>query len=142
MISAFASTWKVPELRERILFTLAIVVIVRLGVHVTLPGVDASVIAEYLADKQKSGGDSGPWCCRRCHARFLLWGWPPEDGRVCPRHHALHLRIHYDAAHDRRCSLSFPSWPVRTVAARRSTSIPASSPSSLRWCRVTCWPSA
>ena len=60
MISAFASTWKVPELRERILFTLAIVVIVRLGVHVTLPGVDASVIAEYLADKQKSGGDSGP----------------------------------------------------------------------------------
>ena len=48
MISAFASTWKVPELRERILFTLAMIVIIRLGVHVTLPGVDASVIAEYL----------------------------------------------------------------------------------------------
>ena len=38
MISAFASTWKVPELRERILFTLAMIVIVRLGVHVTLTG--------------------------------------------------------------------------------------------------------
>ncbi len=60
MISAFASTWKVPELRERILFTLAMIVIVRLGVHVTLPGVDASVIADYLADKQAKGGDSGP----------------------------------------------------------------------------------
>ena len=61
MISAFASTWKVPELRERILFTLAMIVIVRLGVHVTLPGVDASVIAEYLAEKQKSssGDDAG-----------------------------------------------------------------------------------
>ncbi|NWK56102.1 preprotein translocase subunit SecY [Verrucomicrobiaceae bacterium N1E253] len=59
MISAFASTWKVPELRERILFTLAMIVIIRLGVHVTLPGVDASVIAEYLAEKQKQGGDSG-----------------------------------------------------------------------------------
>ncbi|MBK1831819.1 preprotein translocase subunit SecY [Verrucomicrobiaceae bacterium R5-34] len=59
MISAFASTWKVPELRERILFTLAMIVIIRLGVHVTLPGVDASVIADYLADKQSKGGDSG-----------------------------------------------------------------------------------
>lgn len=60
MISAFASTWKVPELRERILFTLAMIVIVRLGVHVTLPGVDATVIDEFLAEKQKQGGDSGP----------------------------------------------------------------------------------
>ncbi len=59
MISAFASTWKVPELRERILFTLAMIVIIRLGVHVTLPGVDASVIAEYLQDKQSKGGDQG-----------------------------------------------------------------------------------
>jgi len=59
MISAFASTWKVPELRDRILFTLAMIVIIRLGVHVTLPGVDASVIAEYLKDKQSHGGDQG-----------------------------------------------------------------------------------
>jgi len=48
MISAFANTWKVPELRDRILFTLAMIVIVRLGVHVTLPGVDATVIKEWL----------------------------------------------------------------------------------------------
>ncbi len=48
MISAFANTWRVPELRDRILFTLAMVVIVRLGVAVTIPGVDASVIKEWL----------------------------------------------------------------------------------------------
>jgi preprotein translocase subunit SecY len=48
MISAFANTWKIPELRDRILFTLALIVIVRLGVHVTLPGVDATVIKEWL----------------------------------------------------------------------------------------------
>lgn len=59
MISAFASTWKVPELRERILFTLAMIVIIRLGVHITLPGVDASVITDYLQDKQSKGGDQG-----------------------------------------------------------------------------------
>ena len=59
MISAFASTWKVPELRERILFTLAMVVIIRLGVHITLPGVDSSVIKEYLDATAQKGGDSG-----------------------------------------------------------------------------------
>ena len=53
MISAFANTWKIPELRDRILFTLALIVIVRLGVHITLPGVDANVIKLWLADVAK-----------------------------------------------------------------------------------------
>lgn len=54
MISAFANTWKIPELRDRILFTLALVVIIRLGVHITLPGVDSQVIADWLKDLQNS----------------------------------------------------------------------------------------
>ncbi len=53
MISAFANTWKIPELRDRILFTLALIVIVRLGVHITLPGVDANVIKSWLDDVAK-----------------------------------------------------------------------------------------
>lgn len=53
MISAFANTWKIPELRDRILFTLALIVIVRLGVHITLPGVDATVIKEWLDNVAK-----------------------------------------------------------------------------------------
>ncbi len=61
MISAFANTWKIPELRDRILFTLALIVIVRLGVHITLPGVDATVIKEWLdqvakRDATETGG--------------------------------------------------------------------------------------
>ena len=48
MISAFANTWRIPELRDRILFTLAMIIIVRLGVHVTLPGVDGTVIKAYM----------------------------------------------------------------------------------------------
>jgi preprotein translocase subunit SecY len=54
MISAFANTWKIPELRDRILFTLALIVIIRLGVHITLPGVDATVIKEWLEELQKA----------------------------------------------------------------------------------------
>lgn len=53
MISAFANTWKIPELRDRILFTLALIVIVRLGVHITLPGVDATVIKAWLDSMAK-----------------------------------------------------------------------------------------
>lgn len=63
MISAFTNTWKIPELRDRILFTLALIVIIRLGVHITLPGVDPAVIKAWLAYMQKqdptsSGGMS------------------------------------------------------------------------------------
>jgi len=58
MISAFRNTWKVPELRDRILFTLAMIVIVRLGVHITLPGVDASVIEKWMDNASKDGGNA------------------------------------------------------------------------------------
>lgn len=54
MISAFANTLKVPELRQRILFTLAMIVIVRLGVHIPLPGVNAEVLSNWVAS-QASG---------------------------------------------------------------------------------------
>ena len=58
MISAFANTWKVPELRDRILFTLAMIVIVRLGVHITLPGVDAQVIERWMENASKDDGNA------------------------------------------------------------------------------------
>jgi preprotein translocase subunit SecY len=59
MISAFKNTWKIPELRDRILFTLALIVIIRLGVHLTLPGVDSTVIAKYLDFKQNEDPAAG-----------------------------------------------------------------------------------
>ncbi len=60
MISAFANTWKIPELRDRILFTLALIVIVRLGVHITLPGVDAGVIKAWMDDLQSNSDPTNP----------------------------------------------------------------------------------
>ncbi|MEN9990438.1 MAG: preprotein translocase subunit SecY [Verrucomicrobiota bacterium] len=59
MISAFANTWRVPELRARILFTLAMIIIVRLGAHITLPGVDASLIDEWMDSMAKGDGGTG-----------------------------------------------------------------------------------
>ena len=46
--------WSVQELRERILYTLGLLIIYRLGTHVTLPGVDAAALAQVRA--QEGGG--------------------------------------------------------------------------------------
>src|SRR5258708_9694567 len=48
MISAFLNSVKIPELRRRILFTLAVIVIVRLGAAITTPGVNQAVLQEWL----------------------------------------------------------------------------------------------
>jgi len=43
---SFRNIFKIQELRQRILFTAGLLVIVRFGAHVTLPGVDAKILAE------------------------------------------------------------------------------------------------
>ena len=52
MISAFTNSLKIPELRQRIFFTLSMVVIIRIGVHITLPGVDPIVVSEWISDSK------------------------------------------------------------------------------------------
>ena len=47
--------WKIHELRQRIIFTLGILIVYRLGSYVTLPGVDA-VILEQLNDVSGNQG--------------------------------------------------------------------------------------
>jgi preprotein translocase subunit SecY len=58
MISAFTNTFKIPELRNRVLFTLAMLVIVRIGAAISSPGVNASVIQEWFQSQvnTQSGG--------------------------------------------------------------------------------------
>src|SRR5579885_449613 len=58
MISAFLNTVKIPELRRRILFTLAVIVIVRLGAAITTPGVNQGVLQAWFSTSlaQRTGG--------------------------------------------------------------------------------------
>jgi preprotein translocase subunit SecY len=58
MISAFANIFKVPELRQRVLFTLAMLAVVRIGAAITLPGVDPSVVQGYLDSSDSHGGSA------------------------------------------------------------------------------------
>ncbi|MBE7495648.1 MAG: preprotein translocase subunit SecY [Verrucomicrobiaceae bacterium] len=59
MISAFANSFKVPELRSRILFTLAMIVIVRIGTQITLPGIDPTVLGQWISDKADDASSAG-----------------------------------------------------------------------------------
>lgn len=51
-IESFRNIFKIEELRNRLLFTLALLVVVRIGAHITLPGIDATLLAE--AQKNQS----------------------------------------------------------------------------------------
>jgi len=44
----FRNIFKIHELRQRILYTLALLFIVRLGSHLTIPGVDATLLSESM----------------------------------------------------------------------------------------------
>src|SRR3972149_247181 len=42
----FRNIFKIHELRQRIIYTLILLVIVRIGAHITIPGVDSALLAE------------------------------------------------------------------------------------------------
>lgn len=48
---SFRNIFKIHELRQRILFTAGILIIVRLGAHITLPGVDAQLLTEAMRNQ-------------------------------------------------------------------------------------------
>ena len=46
MIDKLKSIFVIPELRQRILFTVGVLVIVRIGAHIPIPGVNGETLAE------------------------------------------------------------------------------------------------
>ena len=48
MFKVLGNAWKIPDLRKKILFTLLILFIYRLGCYVPIPGVNVTYIAEQV----------------------------------------------------------------------------------------------
>ncbi len=48
LTETFTNIFKIKELRDRLLFTAALLVVVRIGAHITLPGVDAKLLADTI----------------------------------------------------------------------------------------------
>jgi len=56
MSNVVVNIFKVPELRRRILFTLAILVIYRIGAHIPIPGINVDALKAYFDQAAKSQG--------------------------------------------------------------------------------------
>jgi preprotein translocase subunit SecY len=55
VLETFKSIFKVEELRKRILFTLAILIVYRIGGHIPTPGIDGSILAQALSSNSIFG---------------------------------------------------------------------------------------
>jgi len=58
MISAFANCFKIPELKKKIIFTLAIIAAYRVGCYIPTPGVNGAVLGEYFQKMTSSASGS------------------------------------------------------------------------------------
>ncbi len=56
MLQAFGNIFKVPELRNKVLFTLFIIVIYRIGAYVPTPGIDGTALARFFQSISRTAG--------------------------------------------------------------------------------------
>jgi len=57
MFDKFLNIFRIPDLRNRVLFTLAMLAVYRLGGHIPTPGINADMLAQYF--QQNSGSALG-----------------------------------------------------------------------------------
>ena len=56
MLSTLRKAWKLPDLRKRLLWTIVLVVIYRIGIHIPVPGVDTSKLINLTSQAGSIGG--------------------------------------------------------------------------------------
>ena len=57
MIKAVQNAFKIPELRKRIIFTALLLIVYRLGAHITLPGIDDQALEAFFQQLMERGGN-------------------------------------------------------------------------------------
>jgi preprotein translocase subunit SecY len=56
MLKAYANIFKVPDLRDKVLFTLMIIAIYRVGAYIPTPGIDGSALARFFQSIARTPG--------------------------------------------------------------------------------------
>ncbi len=51
LITSLQNIFKIPELRQRVLFTLAMLAVYRIGAHIPTPGINNEALAQFLQEK-------------------------------------------------------------------------------------------
>ena len=59
MLTAFLNTLKVKELRNRLLFTALIIVLVRFASNIPCPGVDPAALEKFISEVSAGSSSSG-----------------------------------------------------------------------------------
>ncbi len=54
MIESFKNVFRIPELKKRILFTLGILVVYRIGGHIPTPGIDTAALGDFFRNSQNT----------------------------------------------------------------------------------------
>ena len=54
MIDKIKNIFVIPELKNRVLFTLGILITVRLGAHIPIPGIDTEVLSAAFQNYQNT----------------------------------------------------------------------------------------
>lgn len=49
MFSTLAQAWKIPELRKKIMFTLCMFLVFRIGSHIPVPGINPEILAQMMS---------------------------------------------------------------------------------------------
>jgi preprotein translocase subunit SecY len=52
LIEAFQNIFKIPELKKRVLFSLAMLAVYRVGCHIPTPGIDAVALSHFFKQTQ------------------------------------------------------------------------------------------
>ena len=56
MFSALANAFKIPDLKKRLIITLALITVYRVGCYIPTPGIDGAALAEFFARVAKTQG--------------------------------------------------------------------------------------
>lgn len=59
MLKALLNIFRIPDLRNRILFTIGMLAVYRIGFWIPLPGVDQSQLSEFMQAQANTGGAAG-----------------------------------------------------------------------------------
>ena len=127
MLTPFVRAFRTPDLRKKLLFTLAIIALFRLGSIVPTPGIDYKAVHAALH--------------REPEQQHLRPGQPVQRRRAAPavrvraRDHALHHELDHHPAAGRRHPAPRAAEGRRASPGRPSSrSTPATSPSRSRSC--------
>ncbi len=55
-VGALKNVWKVPDLRRKVLYTLLLLAVYRVGAHVPAPFIDPGKLQEFVANQRAAGG--------------------------------------------------------------------------------------